>query len=167
MKLNLTKPIAFFDLETTGTSVTHDRIVEISIIKVHPEGNEEVFTTLLNPTIPIPKEPSEIHGIYDEDVVDAPTFKEVAQEVEQFLAGCDLGGYNHTQFDIPVLMEEFGRCGVDFKMENRRIIDAQKVFYLMEPRTLSAAYKFYCGKSLEDAHSAEADTRATYEVVLG
>ena len=166
MKLNLTRPIAFFDLETTGVSITLDRIVEISIIKIDVNGTETTKTARVNPTIPIPEEVSKIHGIYDEDVKDAPTFRQIAKSVEEFLTGCDLGGYNLTRFDVPVIVEEFLRAGIDFNLENRRIVDAQKIFYLMEPRTLAAAYKFFCNKELENAHSAEADTRATYEVLV-
>ncbi len=165
MQLNLSKPIAFFDLETTGTSITQDRIVEISIVKVHPNGDTEKKTRKINPTIPIPAESSKIHGIYDKDVENEPTFKQVAKSMADFLTGCDLGGYNLVKFDIPVLMEEFLRADIDFSLDKCRVIDAQKIFYLMEPRTLTAAYKFYCDKSLENAHSAEADTIATYEVL--
>lgn len=165
MELNLTKPIAFFDLETTGVSTTQDRIVEMSIIRIDVNGEESIKTTKVNPTIPIPEEVSLIHGIYDKDVKDAPTFKQIAKSVDDFLVGCDLGGYNLTKFDVPVIMEEFLRAGVDFNLDNRRIVDAQRIFYMMQPRTLTAAYKFFCGKELDGAHSAEADTRATYEVL--
>ncbi len=167
MKLNLKRPLAFFDLETTGISITQDRIVELSVIKLDVDGTETVKTTKVNPTIPIPTESSLIHGIYDEDVKDAPTFKQIAKSLDEFLEGCDLGGYNLAKFDVPLLVEEFLRIGIDFKMEGRNIVDAQKIFYLMQPRTLSAAYKFFCGKELDNAHSAEADTRATMEVLIG
>lgn len=167
MNLNLTKPIAFFDLETTGTNISNDRIVEVAIIKVNPDQSEETKTMRINPGIPIPEETSRIHGIYDADVADAPRFSDVADDLMQFLGGCDLGGYNLLKFDIPVLVEEFLRCDKDFNIDNRKIIDAQRIFYLMQPRTLTAAYQYFCNKSLENAHSAEADTRATYEVVLG
>lgn len=164
MELNINKPLAFFDLETTGINISNDRIVEISILKVQPNGSQEIKTLKINPTIPIPEEVSEIHGIYDKDVADAPTFKEVAKELASFLKGADLGGYNLLKFDIPLLTEEFLRAEIDFNIDSCRIIDAQRIFYLMEPRTLSAAYKFYCNKELDGAHSAEADTIATYEV---
>ncbi len=165
MKLNLKKPLVFFDLETTGINITQDRIVEASFLKIHPNGEEETRTRKINPTIPIPIETSLVHGIYDEDVKDAPTFKEVAKDLAKFLEGCDLAGYNLIRFDVPLIAEEFLRVGIDFSIENRKIVDAQKIFYIMEPRTLTAAYKYYCGKKLEGAHSAEADTRATYEVL--
>lgn len=164
MNLNLRTPIAFFDLESTGTNIATDRIVEISILKVYPDGKEEIKTTLVNPTIPIPKETSVIHGIYDKDVKDAPTFKTLSKELHQFLLGADLAGFNVLKFDIPLLVEEFLRAGIDFDIEKRNILDAQKIFHMMEKRNLAAAYKFYCGKTLENAHSAEADTLATYEV---
>lgn len=165
MKLNLTNPLAIFDLETTGTSVTNDRIVEICIVKVLPDGDKIVKTKKINPTIPIPIESSMIHGIYDKDVKDAPTFKSVAKSMAEFLEGCDLGGFNCIKFDIPLLVEEFLRAGVEFEVSNRKLVDAQKIFHLMEKRTLSAAYKFYCDQELDGAHSAEADTLATYEVL--
>ncbi len=163
--LNLTKPLAFFDLETTGTNISSDRIVEIAVVKVMP--NQEVSTkaSRINPGIPIPIESSMIHGIYDADVDGCPTFAEVAHTFAQFLQGCDLAGFNHIKFDIPLLMEEFNRVGVDFDINNRKLVDAQKIFHMMEPRTLSAAYKFYCMKDLEGAHNAEKDTMATYEVL--
>lgn len=164
MKLNLKSPLAFFDLEATGINISTDRIVEISVVKVHPGGKEEIKTMKINPTIPIPKEVSLIHGIYDKDIKDAPTFKEVAKELHQFLEGADLAGFNVLKFDIPLLVEEFLRAGIDFDIEKRNLLDAQKIFHMMEKRNLSAAYKFYCGKTLENAHSAEADTIATYEV---
>jgi len=166
MKLNLTKPLAVFDLETTGTNVGTDRIVEISIIKIHPDGREETFTRRVNPGIPIPREVTAIHGISDEDVKDEPTFAMLAPLLNQFLANCDLGGYNSNKFDIPLLVEEFLRAEVDFDIKGRRFVDVQNIFHKMEPRTLKAAYKFYCNKEIVNAHSAEADTRATYEVLL-
>lgn len=164
MKLNLRNPLAFFDLETTGTNITTDRIVEISIVKAMPNGEVITKTMKINPTVPIPIETSLIHGIYDDDVKDAPTFKQVAKEMAKFLEGADLGGFNILKFDIPLLVEEFLRADVEFDVSKRKLIDAQKVFHAMEKRTLSAAYKFYCGKTLDDAHSAEADTKATLEV---
>ena len=166
MKLNLKRPIVFFDLETTGTDICNDRIVEISVLKIMPDGEEILKTRRINPTIPIPLESSLIHKIYDEDVKDCPTFKQVAKNFEDFLKGCDLGGYNLLRFDIPLLAEEFLRCGIDFDIENRNIVDVCRVFHQMEQRTLSAAYKFYCDKSLDNAHSAEADTVATYQILM-
>jgi DNA polymerase-3 subunit epsilon len=166
MKLNLSRPIAFFDLETTGVTVGSDRIVEISIIKIHPDGSEEVMTRRVNPGIPIPAQASAIHGIYDKDVKDEPSFNELAPQIALFLKNCDLGGYNSNKFDIPLLAEEFYRAGIDFEIGNRRFVDVQNIFHKMEPRTLRAAYKFYCGKELLNAHSAEADIRATYEVLM-
>ena len=165
MKLNLKRPIVFFDLETTGTNINKDRIVEISILKIHPNHKEELVTYRVNPGMPIPKEASAVHGIYDEDVKDAPTFKEIAKEIYDFIDGCDLAGFNSNRFDIPMLVEEFLRAGVNFDPSNRRMVDVQVIYHKMEQRTLSAAYKFYCGKDLENAHSAEDDTRATYEIL--
>ena len=167
MKLNLKNPIVFFDLETTGTNINSDRIVEICYLKIHPNGNEETKTLRINPEMPIPAESSAIHGIYDEDIVDCPTFKEVAKTIARDIEGCDLAGFNSNRFDIPVLAEEFLRAGVEIDMSKRKFVDVQVIFHKMEQRTLTAAYKFYCGKNLEDAHSAEADTRATYEVLMG
>ncbi|GGZ31124.1 DNA polymerase III subunit epsilon [Echinicola pacifica] len=164
MNLNLKSPLAFFDLEATGINISTDRIVEISIVKVHPGGEEEIKTMKINPTVPIPKEVSLIHGIYDKDIKDAPTFKDVAKELHQFLEGADLAGFNVLKYDIPLLVEEFLRAGIDFDIEKRNLLDAQKIFHMMEKRNLSAAYKFYCGQKLENAHSAEADTLATYAV---
>ncbi|MFC4872972.1 exonuclease domain-containing protein [Negadavirga shengliensis] len=164
MNLNLKHPLAFFDLEATGINISTDRIVEISILKVYPDGKEEIKTLKINPTIPIPRESSLIHGIYDEDVKDSPTFKEVARELHRFFEGADLAGFNVLKYDIPLLVEEFLRSGIDFDIEKRNLLDAQKIFHMMEKRNLTAAYKFYCGKTLENAHSAEADTLATYEV---
>lgn len=166
MKLNLKRPIAFFDLETTGVNVASDRIVEISILKAMPDGTEEIKTLRINPGIPIPLESSLIHGIYDEDIMHVPTFKQAGEELARFLDDCDLAGYNSNKFDIPVLMEEFLRAGIDFDIENRHFVDVQNIFHQMEQRTLRAAYQFYCGKAIENAHSAEADIRATYEVLL-
>tara|TARA_R110002049_G_scaffold308704_1_gene513557 strand:+ start:20474 stop:21247 length:774 start_codon:yes stop_codon:yes gene_type:complete len=165
MQLNLTKPICFFDLETTGVNITSDRIVEIAVLKVHPNGKEENKTWLVNPGVPIPKEVTAIHGISDEDVADKPFFKEIAKDVYNMIKDSDLGGFNSNRFDIPLLAEEMLRADVDFDMKNRLAIDVQTIFHKMEQRTLSAAYKFYCNESLENAHSAEADTKATYEVL--
>ncbi len=166
MKLNLKRPLAFFDLEATGINVASDRIVEISILKISPDGTEEIETSKINPTIPIPYETSIIHGIYDKDVVDAPTFKDISQELIDFIDDADLAGYNSNKFDIPMLMEEFLRAGINFDIDNRYFIDVQNIFHQMEQRTLKAAYRFYCNKEIINAHSAEADTKATYEVLL-
>ncbi|MDP3470010.1 MAG: exonuclease domain-containing protein [Daejeonella sp.] len=165
MKLNLKRPLAFFDLETTGVNVASDRIVEISILKAMPDGTEDVKTLRINPGIPIPLESSLIHGIYDEDIRHERTFKQAGEELARFLDDCDLAGYNSNRFDIPVLMEEFLRAGIDFDIENRHFVDVQNIFHQMEQRTLKAAYQFYCGKDIENAHSAEADIKATYEVL--
>jgi len=164
MKLKLKNPIAFFDLETTGININHDRIVEISILKISPNGEEEKRTDLINPGIPIPLESSLIHGIYDKDIKDAPKFKEIGKMLTNFLTGCDLAGFNILKFDVPMLVEEFLRADINFDISRRKLIDAQKIFHLMEKRNLAAAYKFYCNKTLENAHSAEADTIATYEI---
>ena len=164
MDLNIKTPIAFFDLEATGINISSDRIVEISILKIFPDSTQELKTLKINPTVPIPLETSLIHGIYDKDVVDAPTFKDVARELHRFFEGADLAGFNVLKYDIPLLVEEFLRAGIDFDIEKRNLLDAQKIFFMMEKRNLSSAYKFYCGKTLENAHSAEADTIATYEV---
>lgn len=174
MKLNLKKPLAFFDLETTGVNVASDRIVEIAIMKVHPDGRIErkpdgqngPSRLLIDPEMPIPLESSEIHGIYDRHVMGAPTFKEIAPKLFKFLFDADLAGYNSNKFDVPILAEEFLRCGIDFSIENRNLIDVQNIFHLMEQRTLKAGYKFYCGKDMENAHEAMADVQATYEVFL-
>ena len=166
MKLNLKNPLVFFDLETTGTNINSDRIVEICYLKVYPNGNEESKTIRINPGIHIPEAASAVHGIYDADVADCPTFKEVARSVANDIEGCDLAGFNSNRFDIPLLAEEFLRAGVDIDLSRRKFVDVQVIFHKMEQRTLSAAYKFYCGKNLEDAHTAEADTRATYEVLM-
>ena len=164
MTLNLKNPLVFFDLETTGISISQDRIVELAMLKVMPNGSTEKKVQLVNPTIPIPEEAAMIHGIRDEDVKDKPTFKELAKNLAKFLEGCDLGGYNIVRFDVPLLVEEFLRADVDFEVSQRKLIDAQRIFFLMEKRTLSAAYKFYCDKELIGAHGAEADNDATYEV---
>jgi len=164
-QLQLKKPLAFFDLETTGVQVQKDRIVEIAIAKAHIDGSIEIKTRRINPGIPIPLEASLVHGIYDEDVKDEPSFKQVAKSLAQFLEGCDLAGFNSNRFDVPMLVEEFLRNGVDFEVKNRKLIDAQRIYHLMEPRNLSAAYKFYCKKELKNAHSAEADVLATLEVL--
>ena len=164
MKLNLKSPVVFFDLETTGISISKDRIVELAMIKVMPDGEETEKALRINPEMHIPKETSLIHGIYDEDVKDQPTFKQVAKSMVQFLEGCDLAGFNILKFDVPMLVEEFLRVKVDFEINTRRLLDAQKIFHLMEKRNLSAALKFYTGETLEHAHSAMADTRATLDV---
>lgn len=165
MDLNLANPIVFFDLETTGINIAKDRIVEISVLKIHPNGKEEQKTVRVNPEMHIPEEASNVHGIYDEDVKDCPVFKNIAKDLARYIEGCDLGGYNSNRFDIPLLAEEFLRAEVDFDMNKRKFIDVQTIFHKMEQRTLSAAYNFYCQKSLEDAHTAAADTMATYEVL--
>ena len=164
MTLQLTKPICFFDLETTGINTAKDRIVEMSIIRVEPDGTETTKTWRVNPEIPIPKEASKVHGIYDEDVADAPTFKEIVTEVYEMIHDADLAGFNSNRFDVPLLAEELLRAGIDFDLKNNNLIDIQNIFHKMEPRNLSAAYRFYCGGDLTDAHSAEADTKATYEI---
>ncbi|GAB3428988.1 exonuclease domain-containing protein [Niabella aquatica] len=163
--LQITKPIAFIDLETTGTNLGTDRIVEIAIVKLLPDGTKNIKRKLINPQMPISKSSIDIHGITDEMVKDAPTFAQAAQELKQVLNDCDLAGYNSNRFDIPLLVEEFLRAGIDFDMKGRRLLDVQNIFHKMEQRTLSAAYKFYCNKILESAHSAEADAVATYEVL--
>ncbi len=165
MQLNLTRPLIFFDLETTGLNIGKDRIVEISLLKIFPDGSEESKTHILNPGVPIPRECSEIHGIYDHDVVDKPRFEEVADEIDAFMQDSDLAGFNSNRFDLPLLVEEFLRVGHRFDLRNRSLIDVQTIYHKMEPRTLSAAYKLYCNKELADAHHAEADTKATYEVL--
>jgi DNA polymerase-3 subunit epsilon len=165
MNLKLTRPLAFFDLETTGVNVATDRIVEISILKVYPNGNKDSLTRRVNPTIPIPLQASEVHGIYDVDVIDCPTFEELSNEILAFLKDADLAGYNSNKFDIPVLVEEFLRAKVDIDFSDKKCVDVQNIFHKMEQRTLSAAYKFYCNKDIENAHSAEADILATYEVL--
>ncbi|MBT8319801.1 MAG: 3'-5' exonuclease [Gramella sp.] len=165
MDLKLTKPICFFDLETTGTNISKDRIVEIAVLKVHPNGNKESYTWLVNPERDIPAEVVAIHGISNEKVANEPTFKELATKIHDIIKGCDLGGYNSNRFDIPLLVEELLRAGIDFEMKNVVAVDVQTIFHKKEQRTLSAAYQFYCGKELEGAHGAEADTEATYEVL--
>lgn len=165
MELNLTKPICFFDLETTGTDITKDRIVEISVLKVFPNGNKESKTWLVNPEMEIPAHVIAVHGISNEKVANEPTFKELAKTIYNMIKDSDLGGYNSDRFDIPLLAEEMLRADVDFDMKNMVAVDVQTIFHKMEQRTLKAAYKFYCGKNLEDAHSAAADTNATYEVL--
>jgi len=166
MNLKLEKPIVFFDLETTGVNIGTDRIVEISILKVFPNGNKESKTWLVNPEVEIPAEVTAIHGISNEKVVTEPTFKELAPKVNEMIAGCDLAGFNSNRFDIPLLAEELMRAGIDFDMNNRKAIDVQVIFHKKEQRTLGAGYEFYCGKILEGAHGAEADTNATYEILL-
>lgn len=167
MTLDLKKPICFFDLETTGINVAKDRIVEIAILKVYPNGNKESHTWRVNPEMPIPIEASSVHGITNEMVANEPTFKELAPKVYQLISDSDLGGYNSNRFDIPVLAEEFLRAEIDFDLKRALSVDVQTIFHKMEKRTLEAAYRFYCGKELINAHSAEADTSATYEVLLG
>ena len=163
--LKLKQPLVIFDVEATGTNVCTDRIVEIYFLKLMPDGQELSWQGRFNPEIPIPAEVTLIHGISDKDVKDEPKFGERAQDLKNFLENCDLAGFNHIKFDIPILVEEFLRVDIDFDLSNRKLLDAQKIFHLMEKRTLGAAYKFYCGQELEDAHSAEADTRATLEVI--
>ena len=165
MELNLKKPLIFFDLETTGVNITHDRIVEISIIKVMPNGEERERTLRLNPEMHIPEESTAVHHITDEDVRDKPTFKSIAKDLEKTFEGCDIAGFNSNKFDIPLLVEEFYRAGIKFDVSKKRFVDVQTIFHKMEQRTLVAAYKFYCHKNLEEAHSANADTRATLEVL--
>ncbi|UAB84017.1 3'-5' exonuclease [Zunongwangia sp. SCSIO 43204] len=165
MELKLTKPICFFDLETTGTNLAKDRIVEIAILKVYPNGNKESRTWLVNPEMEIPKEVIAIHGISNEKVANEPTFKELSKQIYDMIKGCDLGGYNSNRFDIPLLAEELLRADIDFDMKNMLAVDVQTIFHKKEQRTLAAALKFYCGKDLIDAHSAAADTEATYEVL--
>ena len=166
MKLNLKRPLAFFDLEATGITIGLDRIVEIAILKAMPDGTEQILVKKINPEIPIPLETSLIHGIYDEDIKDAPTFGNAAAELANFIGDADLAGYNSNKFDIPMLLEEFLRVGVNLDMSERKFVDVQNIFHQMEQRTLKAAYKFYCQKDIVNAHTAEADIRATYEVLL-
>ena len=165
MKLNLKRPIVFFDLETTGVDTSKDRIVEISMIKVMPDGSKDVKTRRVNPEMPIPAEATAVHGITDEDVKNEPTFRQLAKSLAQFIQGCDFGGFNSNRFDLPLLVEEFLRVGVDVDLKRRKFVDVQNIFHKKEQRTLVAAYKFYCDKDLTDAHSAAADTMATYEVL--
>lgn len=166
MKLNLKNPLVFFDLETTGVNISTDRIVELCYIKVYPNGNEESKTMRINPEMHIPETSSQVHGIYDKDVADCPTFKQIATELAHTIEGCDFAGFNSNRFDVPLLVEEFLRAGVNINLSRRKFIDVQNIYHKLERRTLSAAYKFYCGADLEDAHSALADTRATYEVLM-
>ncbi|MCX2720153.1 3'-5' exonuclease [Lentiprolixibacter aurantiacus] len=166
MELKLNKPICFFDLETTGTNVVNDRIVEIAILKIYPNGNKESKTWLVNPEMDIPAEASAIHGITNEKVASEPTFKELSHTIWNMIRDCDLAGFNSDRFDIPLLAEEMLRVGIEFDLKNRNTVDVQAIFHKMEQRTLSAAYLFYCDRELNDAHSAEADTQATYEVLL-
>ena len=165
MELNLKKPIILFDLETTGINISHDRIIELSYIKVYPNGTEEEKSMRINPEMSIPAESTAIHHITDEDVADKPTFKQIAKELAKVFEGCDIAGYNSNRFDIPLLMEEFLRAGINIELSRQKFVDVQTIFHKMEQRTLSAAYKFYCNGDLENAHSANADTRATYEVL--
>lgn len=165
MKLQLERPIVVFDLETTGVQITRDRIVEISILKVHPDGEEETKTRRINPGMPIPPEATQVHGISDADVADCPTFAQVARSLYQWIDGCDIVGFNSNRFDVPMLVEEFLRAGIAVDFADRWFVDVQTIFHKMERRTLEAAYRFYCDKVLDNAHSAEADTRATYEVL--
>ena len=165
MQLNLNKPICFFDLETTGINISKDRVVEISILKVHPDGKEEMTTWRVNPEMKIPAEVTAIHGISDADVADKPTFKDISKDVYNMIRDSDLGGFNSNRFDIPLLAEELLRSEIDFDMKGRVSVDVQTIYHKMEQRTLSAAYKFYCDKNLDNAHSAEADTTATFEVL--
>jgi len=166
MNIQLTRPIAFLDLETTGVNLGKDRILEIGIIRIKPDGTQKRLRKLINPEMLILEESTAIHGITNEMVKDAPTFKQAAGEIKQFLDNCDLGGYNSNKFDIPMLAEEFLRAGVDFQFEKRKLVDAQRIYHLMEPRNLTAALKFYCGKDLENAHSAEADAVATWDAQI-
>lgn len=166
INLKLKRPIVFFDLETTGTSITHDRIVEISIIKVNPDGSETIHSRRVNPGMHIPEEATAIHHITDDDVADQPRFEEIAHRLARFIWGCDIAGFNSTRFDVPLLDQEFHRAGIDFDFSDVRFIDVQNIFHKKEQRTLVAAYRFYCDRDLEGAHSATADTRATMEVLL-
>lgn len=165
MKLDLKNPLAFFDLETTGLDISKDRIVEIAILKIDPSGKKDSLHMLINPTIPIDPKATAIHGISDQDVEDAPTFAQVAKNLAHFIEGCDLAGYNCNRFDIPLLAEEFLRANVDIDLKKRKVVDVQVIFHKMEQRTLEAAYKFYCDRNLENAHSADADTQATFEIL--
>lgn len=166
MKLNLRNPLCFFDLETTGTSIVQDRIIEIAVLKLSPNGEVSRKSNVLNPTIPIPAESAAIHGLTDADVRDKPTFKDLAKEYARFFEGADLSGFNILKFDIPILVEEFLRAGVEFDYSRKKIIDSQRIYHLMEKRTLAAAYQFYLNKELADSHTAEADTEASMEVLL-
>jgi DNA polymerase III subunit epsilon len=164
--LQITRPLAIIDLETTGINLGSDRIIEIAIVKIMPDEKKQVKRKLINPEMPIPPASTEIHGITDEMVKDAPSFRQVANELKQFLDNCDLAGYNSNRFDIPMLAEEFLRIGMEFDGKGRKLLDVQKIFHMMEQRTLSAAYRFYCGKELEGAHGAEVDASATWEVLV-
>ena len=163
--LQLTRPLAVIDLETTGTNLSSDRIVEIAIIRIMPDGTQQVKHKLINPEIPISQSSADIHGITDAKIKDSPTFKQVANELKQFLDNCDLAGYNSNRFDIPLLVEEFLRIGMEFDMKGRKLVDVQRVFHMMEQRTLSAAYRFYCNKNLDGAHGAHVDASATWEIL--
>jgi DNA polymerase-3 subunit epsilon len=165
LELNLKRPVVFLDLETTGVNVSSDRIVEISLLKISPNGKQQWMTARVNPEMPIPAKITAIHGISDSDVADATTFREIAKNISVFMEGCDLAGYNAIKFDIPVLAEEFLRTDIDFNFRKRKYIDVQVIFHKKEPRTLAAAYQFYCNKNLENAHTSKADTSATYEVL--
>lgn len=165
MKLNLQRPIIFFDLETTGTNITNDRIVEISLIKVMPDGQENSRTRRVNPGMPIPAEATAVHGISDDDVANEPRFEQIARSLAAIFQGCDIAGFNSNRFDIPMLKQEFDRAGVELNLSDAKFIDVQTIFHKREPRNLVAAYKFYCNADLENAHSADADTRATFEVL--
>ncbi|MEW6511564.1 MAG: 3'-5' exonuclease [Bacteroidota bacterium] len=164
MKLTLTRPIVFFDLETTGRDFTRDRIVQIAALKVFPDGNEEMKTRLINPGIPIPPEATDVHHITDADVAGEPRFRDLAKGIHEFFQGADIGGFNSNRFDLPFLVEEFGRCGLEFPPPDAKLIDVQTIYHKKEERTLAAAYRYYCNKALESAHNAEADVRATLEV---
>lgn len=165
MNLKLYKPLCVFDLETTGINVSKDKIVEICVLKVNPDSSRESKTWRVNPEMPIPKEASAVHGIYDEDVANCPTFKEIAPKIMEMISGTDLGGFNSNRFDVPLLAEELLRAGLDFDLSKFKLVDAQTIYHKKEPRNLGAAYQFYCGKILENAHSAEADVLATFEVL--
>ena len=167
MRLKLSRPLIIFDLETTGIDISKDRIVELCFIKIHPNGSREVKTRRVNPEMAIPKAASDIHGITDEDVAQEPTFKQLASAMAKWVEGCDFAGFNSNRFDVPMLVEEFLRAGIDIDLSKRHFIDVQNIFHKKEQRTLAAAYKFYCGSDLDNAHSAEADTTATLEVLLG
>jgi len=166
MNLNLSKPLIILDLETTGLNLVNDKIIEYCLIKVNPNGKKETRVQLINPGMPIPPESTAIHGISDKDVAQKPVFKEIAHELNTFIGNADLAGYNSNKFDIPFLIEEFLKADVDFSLKGRRLVDVQNIFHKMEPRTLKAAYRFYCGQDIVNAHTAEADTMATYEVLL-
>ncbi|MCB0733385.1 MAG: 3'-5' exonuclease [Flavobacteriales bacterium] len=165
MSLKLNRPLIVFDLETTGIQITHDRIIDIYLIKVDPAGNETTWYKRLNPQMPIPAEATAVHGISNDDVANCPTFSDVANELNQFIGQADFGGFNSNRFDFPMLVQEFYRAGIDFETEKRKFLDAQRIFHIKEPRNLTAAYAFYCNGNLEDAHSAKADTEATWEVI--